>query len=1262
MAFNLRTFPEIVGEMINRAVAVTPLTDINFNSVLSMLFEAAAQEDDEQYFQMLEIIRGYSLDTTGGQDLDDRAYEYGLTRNSAQFASTFVTIGDSAITKISTGVYSGLSGAAAGSLSINGDSATGFPVSGSIIVGRGTPNVETVSYSSITDNGNYVVFNLTSAFANDHGTDETIILSQGGNRLVPSGTTVMVPASDLSAQINFTLTSAATILDGEEEVLEIPVVANLAGSNANVPIGSISQFDSLPFATATVTNPQRVTNGADEEGDPELRDRIKAHIQSLSRGTGKSIITGVIGVLSDAENKRVISASLIEPTVPADVVKLFIDDGTGFIPTFDHVGYEVIVQSATGGEKYLNTTNFPLVKAFVETQLSEPYNITIGQELFVEVGGKVETITFVIGDFAVSGSVTAQEVLEKINSSASAFEARLSSGGEKVRIFARSNTDEQIRVTGGSANASLMFPTDTKYTTKLYLKRNNEVTLLSKDGTTASLESGNAEGYDFSGLTHHLCLIVDGKYNNPIHFFTLPSDFVNPSSVTAQELIGLMNDELCGITAVTSSNDTKVTISSNTKRDSSSKIRVIGDFDAVYTYNGVFTDITSEAITNASNVQFFQADGNSIYLGHADVLFQTAHFNIGIPASSPVVFNAEFWNGAAWEALGVYDSTAGFTQTGSFEFRVAHTWTKQSVNGSVPMYWIRLTRNHPAAITPPTESRIRISSMNEILNFSQLEVVGTNKDYTINRFIGQIELENPLQTFDELSLGSYDTRASVVSTSATFALVGGEILNLEIDGVSQSVTFLVSDFFDPGFATAAEVAARLNASLTGITASVIDSGTKVKMISNKFSGTLKIIGGSANIMLQFSTDLKTSLVSHIPSLESGNPEPYVFNPSSTVICVIDNNAANTFTIPCFKESTLTAVNSLVSMEDTIIDDTFPNASDLIGYDFMITSKYYSDIQDIQYISDNVNRAFISIQYVGGGTAGAEVVTVTGAVIVIQIEDGVSTATQIKAAFDGNVNATNLASATITGVGANPQNITAAIFLAAPRSSITNYVPATGIITLLTNLPFLPVLGDKYQVAPVDAAGIVKLWKNKQVTLLSTKSEAATSSGGVKVQIASLLAGDEASVQITGGSGNSVLSFPVTTVIGVDGYRYFTGLLQQAQWTVDGREDDQENYPGIRAAGVQVEVAEPVRAPIRVELNVTTGEGISLSSITNDIKSAISSYINNLDVGKDVIVSELTVAAKAVSGVFDVSVVSPIDNIAIADNELARISDSDIIIG
>jgi phage-related baseplate assembly protein len=46
----------------------------------------------------------------------------------------------------------------------------------------------------------------------------------------------------------------------------------------------------------------------------------------------------------------------------------------------------------------------------------------------------------------------------------------------------------------------------------------------------------------------------------------------------------------------------------------------------------------------------------------------------------------------------------------------------------------------------------------------------------------------------------------------------------------------------------------------------------------------------------------------------------------------------------------------------------------------------------------------------------------------------------------------------------------------------------------------------------------------------------------------------------------------------------------------------------------------------------------------------------------VIVSSIIVAARSVSGVSDVAMIAPLLNIPIADSELARINDEDIIIG
>jgi hypothetical protein len=231
-----------------------------------------------------------------------------------------------------------------------------------------------------------------------------------------------------------------------------------------------------------------------------------------------------------------------------------------------------------------------------------------------------------------------------------------------------------------------------------------------------------------------------------------------------------------------------------------------------------------------------------------------------------------------------------------------------------------------------------------------------------------------------------------------------------------------------------------------------------------------------------------------------------------------------------------------------------------------------------------------------------------------------------------------------------------------RRDIVSYVPASGLLLLSAPFAGSPGVGSSFEILPKTAAQICKFWNNKAITLISTEADVRPSSGGNKVQIASLKIGEDSSVAIVGGTANPILMFSTDTVIGIDAYRYYTGLAQITQWKIDGRLDDQDVYPGIRAAGVQVEVIEPVKVPVKVELDVTAADGVTLSSIANDVRSAVSAYINTLSVGSDVIVAKITCDVLDVVGVADVRVVLPIANIPVADNELARILDKDIIVG
>lgn len=88
---------------------------------------------------------------------------------------------------------------------------------------------------------------------------------------------------------------------------------------------------------------------------------------------------------------------------------------------------------------------------------------------------------------------------------------------------------------------------------------------------------------------------------------------------------------------------------------------------------------------------------------------------------------------------------------------------------------------------------------------------------------------------------------------------------------------------------------------------------------------------------------------------------------------------------------------------------------------------YTAIADLGKDGNN-----ISIAYIAGGTAGAEVVTVTGNAISVSMDDTPvvgSSATQIKAAIDASAAAIALVSVAITGTGATIQAAAAATPLA-----------------------------------------------------------------------------------------------------------------------------------------------------------------------------------------------------------------------------------------
>jgi hypothetical protein len=117
-------------------------------------------------------------------------------------------------------------------------------------------------------------------------------------------------------------------------------------------------------------------------------------------------------------------------------------------------------------------------------------------------------------------------------------------------------------------------------------------------------------------------------------------------------------------------------------------------------------------------------------------------------------------------------------------------------------------------------------------------------------------------------------------------------------------------------------------------------------------------------------------------------------------------------------------------------------------------------------------------------------------------------------------------------------------------------------------------------------------------------------------------------------------FPEGIQTGVDGYRYYQGLIGELNRVLYGDPLNPTVYPGVRAAGTAVGIRPAVVRRVRCALAVRTRTGVSFVDVVDRIKAAVAGYVNQLGVGEQVSLSAIVSAAGSVNGVTSVAVVSP----------------------
>jgi uncharacterized phage protein gp47/JayE len=1137
MGLRLKSERQIQAEILARLIAQLGINDVNPGSVADVLTQAVAQQDFALYYQIAQVSRLVDIDSLTGDDLDAKSFEYGLERVQPEKAKGTITIFRAAgFQKVSTTFYAGSPSPIVGDtiIDVNDASNVLISTSGTLILGRGTNNEEEASYSaSPINNTTYWRFTLDLPLTKDHAVEETVILKQGNDEIVSAGTTVIVPPTGVSSEIQFQTDNDVTLLAGEDRIENVEITASEPGTGGNISVGAIdgtAAFPTAPFAGARAKNETKITTGIDLETDDELRDRIKNYIQGVTRAVKQAIYNAIVGLVDPETAKRVVSANIVLPIDVAGDVKVYIDDGQGFEPSFLSQGFETVLSQSTGGQQRLQVDRFPVVKAQIETNSAEPFNMSSGTLVInYQVGNISETVQFQPADFRFPEIATSEEIVAIINNRSTLIEARTSEIGKYILITAKADTNENIQVTGGNANSILNFPTDEKTTINLYI----DDIKMNKDGQTALVDSRNSSPYNLDGIgpyPHTLTLIVDGKSANPQTATIQLADVANTAAVTVAEICAVLNRDISGIEAVGIENNTKVRIISLTKLKASSKLQVTG---------------------------------------------------------------------------------------GSLN---------NSING---------------------------------LNFATSQVIGADNDYKFNRELGIIELTKPLVANQSVTIGSQFTRAKFIAANAELYSPGnGQTLVIQVDGgADQTITF------DGTFAagkTAQQTVNFINATLLGASASVRTIGglNYIQIMTNTYetNGSLRIKSSStANSSFSFTTDVTNQSTSPNKAyLLSGNSGPFDFVENDSLVVVVNNDIVNsTYSVAMNYQAAVTTLVSTTAFRASTLSPVFPIGDQLVDY--------YVAFKN----GPNTGTGLIdSVAIQGGGLARYTFVPVPGNFSIFAPGDLFKVTDLTDSENNGNFLIVNKGSDYVDvmnadAVVATAQNGSATL---AQRRLINDYNQLNGQVVVSSAFNAAPAVGNIAFVIPSTVTNVVDYMNNTKITSLSLKAAIQGANNNTKVQISSNLEGSDGYVQVTGGNANKEFGFSTIVFRGLAAYSYWTGLLALVHKVIYGDDSNLGSYPGYGAAGITFRVLAPTIQNLEIELDITLAEGISISSLENDIKSAVTGYVNTLGVGDDVIIERIRAAVIGISGVIDVVINSPTANIAIADNEVAKVADPDVLIG
>ena len=1396
MALVLRSQRQIQTDILNAIISRLGLTDVNPGSVLDLLTQAVSQEDFNQYVQMSQIVRLVDLDSTTGEDLENRAFEYGLTRAAAVQATGVVDItrqvNGANYTKVTTAfVSAGVLAPSRGDDVLRVNSVAGFnnPPQGtdSVVIGRGLANEEVkqiLAIDSITNEITIAIRDVNgtitsgSTLAFDHSFTEEVTFIPSGQLdiTISAGTTASVPATGTNSQIDFTTSEDQTLFAGEAIVSNVNVRAQLAGASGNVGTNTISIID---LEGVGVTNSTAFTTGSDLETDESLRDRIRSHIQSLSRGTQQAVLNAIVGLVDAATSKRVVSANVVLPQSTSEAVRVFIDDGTGFEPAFSPQASEVLVEDSSRGTQRLQLDFSPIVKAQIESANSEPFNLTAlttapattGLQLTVRVGGvggSEETISILTSDIEFASTVRAEEIVKVINNKATIFEARTSDTGTRIVVSAIADTNEDIFVDRPATvpvvedlNTYVQL-TNAEQST-LYLYKNDS--LLNKDGLTAAITTPTSSGTSFAvTIGQNLIFEVDGKTENRQTVVFPATATLTPSQVAV-----IINAQATGLIASPIENNGRLQVASATTLSAGSSIRLFSTTTTTFNFPttivvGRNSDYTLNRELGTVELALSLVDGETITAGNA---FSRATLRTPLAVSSStrvnsgVGFNLQFDNAGGANivnrdvifqddrfAASYLDDTArgdntefGFnkiTQINNLPQYIADYVTKQiypfgkAVLRTIGNSQFIEIRTNTFASDDVQSSEVS-NGTNGTVQLSRIQNGGIDRQLGIWEGVPEVQIDNqiPHTGFRENTVvTAFPTTPGDAADPAGFDFSPTDTLVTVMNNDQTNGTFVLPAGNADVISSASSDSNFTGTNLSSVYGTILELTDSDYLGTNPFAATnpWTNIPADANLLdfyVAF-TGLSDNTVNGVASGVSvpNDNNSLAISPTGvfrvpslfTVSAVVSVVSGNDITVPdgsiflagdiinvnAVSSTTLRATRTIASIAGNILTLTAA-ATPIIATDTVVLIRRTVDRDASPVLSVSVNNG-ISTYAIGTANAAAggsngQLQSSDFANSQLQIDDIITFSGMGNSVNDGTFIITNLSTAgTPTVEVSNPSGAAevnaAGTAILGQRRRITGYEFSTGRIMSVANLnslgfrdtplfgnanenPAIPgdtnnvISGAQFYVIANTIPNIQLQLANSRLSSVASQAEIVATDRGQRVQISSLMEGSAGFVEITGGNVNNTLLFSTIANRGLQGYNYYTGLLELVHRTIYGDDRNLITFPGIGAAGVNFRVLAPTVTEIILELDVTLQQGVSIAAVENEVNTAITGYVNGLGVGEDVIVEELRARTIRINGITDVSIIrlvggdtttTAISNIAIADNEIARVKVSDITLG